>query len=161
MVKRIIAIALILVMTSILGCNEISGIGKPSSPEGPDIVRRAELGEEWEMNQMRVQVSAGDESLVLLRLAYGDKVDGYFYLEEGDDISFQIAGNSLIYESEATTAEEGAAAITSDRFSFTASEDQGTTYTFTFRNSTDNDEVVFLEVIYPVNGSLFFPIAAE
>ena len=134
--------------------SEISDLMQPSSPAGPDIVRRAKLGENWQMDQMRVHIGAGDESVVLLKLSAGDKVDGYFYIEKGEDVDFQITGNSLVYEPD----KEGAAIITSERFSFVATRSQGNTYTFTFRNPTDDDEIVFVEVIYPIDGSLFFTI---
>lgn len=161
MLKTILTAGMLLALISVFGCSEISDLTQPSSPEGPDIVRRAELGEEWQMDQMRVHVSAGDESMVLLRLPDGGKVDGYFYLlKEGGDIDFQITGDSLIYESEAPDAGDSAR-ITSDRFSFVADQAQGATYTLTFSNPTEDDEVVFLEVIYPIDGSLFFPIAEK
>ena len=161
MVKRVLAVAIVLSLVSVLGCSEISGLTKSSSQQGPDIVRRAELAEKWQMDQTRVHVGAGDESLVLLRLAYGDRVEGYFYLEKGEDIAFQIAGNSLMYEAQAAGTEVPAK-LTSDRFAFVAIQEQGTIYTLTFRNpAADDDAVVFLELIYPVNGSLFFSIVAE
>jgi len=159
-VKGVLTVAIVLSLVSVLGCSEIAGLTKSSSQQGPDIVRRAELAEKWQMDQTRVRVVAGDESLVLLRLTYGDKVEGYFYLEKGEDITFQIAGNSLMYEAQAPGTEVPAK-LTSDRFAFVAIQEQGTTYTLTFRNTTDNDAVVFLELIYPVNGSLSFPIAAK
>lgn len=160
MLKSIFVAVVTLSLVSVLGCSDISELIQPSPPEGPDIVRRAELGEEWQMDQMRVHVVAGDESLILLKLADGDEVDGYFYLEKGEDIDFRITGDSLIYESGGSTE------ITSDRFSFVADQTQGNTYTLTFRNPADDDEAqedatVFLEVIYPVNGSLFVPLATK
>lgn len=112
------------------------------------------------MDQMIVNVGADDESLVLLRLDYGDKVDGYFYVEKGNDVNFQITGNSLIYEATAKD-EEGSSEVASDRFSFRASQEQGNTYTLTFRNPAESGQTkatVFLELIYPVGGSLFMPI---
>jgi len=150
-------------VATIPGCSQISDLTQPSSPQTPDIVRGAELGGEWWVDQLRVNIDAGDESLVLLRLNSGDKVDGYFYVEKGESINFQIIGDSLIYESMPQDAEDSSK-ITSDRFSFVATQIQGSTYTLTFRNPGDDGQTkvrVFLEVIYPIGGSLFTPIERE
>ncbi len=160
MYKYILTAAMVLSLVFVLGCDEISGLTGQSSQQGPDIVRRAELAETWQMDQARIHVDAGDEAMVLLKLTYGDRVDGYFYLEKGEEMGFQISGNSLMYAGQAPVT-EGSEKLTSGRFSFVAVEEQGTTYTLTFLNPTEDDEVVFLEVIYPISGSLFFPIAAE
>ena len=164
MIKRILIAIVVLSLLFVFGCSEIEDLIQPSSPEGPDIVRRAELGEEWQMDQMKVHVDAGDESLVLLKLADGDEVDGYFYLEKGEDIVFQITGDSLVYQSGLKDTEEQAR-VTSDRFSFVANQTQGNTYTLSFRNPNGDEEqaraIVFLEVIYPIKGSLFVPIGTK
>ncbi len=163
MIKNILTAVMVLSLIAVLGCSEIEDFIQPSSPSGPDIVRRAQLGEQWQMDQTRVHVAVGDESLVLLRLDGGGRVDGYFYLEKGEDIEFKITGISLVYESEAIDTEDSAR-ITSDRFSFVADQTQGTMYTLTFRNPTDDEQAkatVFLEVVYPVSGSLFFPISTK
>jgi len=115
------------------------------------------------MDQLKVNIDAGDESLVLLRLDPGDKVDGYFYIEKGESINFQIMGDSLIYESLPQYMEDSPK-ITSDRFSFVATQAQGSTYTLTLRNTGDEGQMkarVFLEVIYPIDGSLFTPLERE
>lgn len=160
MIKAISMAVIVLSLVFVLGCAEISELIEPSSSTGPDIVRRAELGEEWQMDQMRVHVGAGDESSVLLKLSGGDEVDGYFYLEKGQGIDFQLIGDSLIYESGVSDTEDSSR-ITSGRFSFVVEQAQGTTYTLSFHNPTDYDEVVFLEVIYPTTGTLFFPLGKK
>lgn len=157
--RIILAVTLLLLPTTVCGCSEISELTQGTSSKSPDIVRGAELGEDWRMDQLLVNVEADNESLILLRLDYGDEVDGYFYLEKGNDIKFQITGNSLIYD--ADTGDEDSSKVDSGRFSFRASQEQGNTYTLTFHNPSESGQTkvtIFLEVIYPVDGSLFVPI---
>jgi hypothetical protein len=90
---------------------------------------------------------------ILLKLADGDKVDGFFYLEKGDTVDFRITGKTQIFRSNEA-----------DRFSFTASQSQGDTYNLLFRNTADEDETqksitVSLEVIYPLKGEIYVPVA--
>ena len=159
MIKRIIIAIMILSLVSILGCEEISRLTQEqtqkSSSTNLKILKAVELGSEWEMKQMRFDVGAGDEVAILLKLSDGDKVDGYFYLEKGDSLDFRITGKTLIDKSEVQ-----------DRFSFVANQDQGDTYTLTFHNTADDDDqqatvTVFLEVIYPITGSVYIPVEGE
>ena len=78
--KIILAVMVLLLSTTAYGCSEISELTQGTSSKSPNIVRGAELGEEWRMDQLIVNVEADEESLILLRLDYGDKVDGYFYV---------------------------------------------------------------------------------
>lgn len=164
MIKRIITVVMLLSLLSVLGCEEISrftGEGTQSSPSSDlKIVKVVELGSDWKMKQVSFKVGAGDEVLILLKLSDGDKVDGYFYLEKGPDVDFNITGKTLIYRSPVGSD------VSSDRFSFIAEQTQGDTYTLTFHNTADADDrqaaiTVFLEVIYPVSGSIYVPVEAE
>ena len=162
MIKKVIIFTIVLPLIFVVGCSQVSelteGITSKSSQENLKIIREAKLGADWQVKQMEIELEADDEVSILMKLSNGDKVDGYFYLEKGEDIDFQITGDSLIYESQVPT-EDKSNGITSDRFSFIADKAQGDTYTLTFQNENDDDRIkVFLEVIYPVKASLFVPI---
>ena len=159
MMKRIVIAILILSLVAIPGCEEISRLTQEptSTPSPPNlkILKSVELSSEWEMKQIIFDVGAEDEVAILLKLSDGDKVDGFFYLEKGEDIDFRITGKGLLYQS-----------AVQDRFSFTASQAQGDTYTLTFHNPADDDDkpakvAIFLEVIYPIDGSVYVPVEGE
>jgi len=147
-----------------LGCAELGGLTQPSSPESPKILRTATLESEWALKQIEIAVGADEEVEILLRLADQDEVDGYFYIEDGSITDFQIKGNSLIYSAQAQAAPEPGG-VSSARFSFVAEQAQGTTYSLIFSNKdggkTRIKQTVFLEIIYPVGGSLFIPVQTD
>ncbi len=153
--KVIIAVILITFLIPFSGCEEISdltqGVSTSTSQANLKIVKSVELGSAWQMKQISFRVGAGQKVEILLKLADGDKADGFFYLERGDTVDFRITGKSQLYRST-----EG------DRFSFSASQTQGDTYTLLFRNTADEDEgqsiTVFLEVIYPLRGEIYVPV---
>jgi len=153
--KVIVAIILPIILLPLSGCEEISGltqgVSTSSSQTNLNIVKSVELGSTWQMKQISFRVGAGQEVEILLRLPDGDKVDGFFYLERGDTIDFRITGKSQLYRSTAA-----------DRFSFTASQGQGDTYTLLFRNTADEEDkksiTVVLEVIYPLKGEIYVPV---
>lgn len=156
MIRHLITIVALLTLVLSTGCSAISQATSTSAQAVPEVVRKAEIGSEWAMNQMQLEIGTGQELPVLLRLGDGDEVDGYFYLEKGDGVEFTISGDSTIYQSPA-----GGAA--SDRFSFVATRAQGTTYTLSFRNTGGEGDskkkaTIFLEIIYPVSGSVFIPV---
>ncbi|MBM4432704.1 MAG: emp24/gp25L/p24 family protein [Chloroflexi bacterium] len=165
MSKGIITAIVVLSLLFTVGCKQIQELRGTSSATTPEVLRTAKLGTDWQMSQMKFEVEAGGELSVMLKLASGDKVDGYFYLEKGKDFAFDIAGNSLIYEIKPRLVTDSER-VTSDRFSFTASQEQGLTYALNFYNTADEDDTqkkiaVFLEVIYPVTGSIFVPLKSD
>jgi hypothetical protein len=153
-----VSIALIFIS----GCSQIQGVTDSSAIVKPSIVRQAELGSKWAMQQMAIEVPAGQEVRILLKLADQDRVDGYFYLENKDDtIEFQVMGDTLVYESIGDNAKTPSR-VNSDRFTIIASRVQGSTYTMIFRNPDDASKKtrtpVFFEVVYPIKGSVFTEI---
>jgi len=167
MIKRVLIATIALSLILIVGCAEVSdlteGLTNKSSEQSLEIIREAKLGTSWQMNQMGIELAADDEVSILMKLANGDKVDGYFYLEKGKDIDFQIIGDSLIHELQVRNSGESVEP-TSDRFSFVADDTQGDAYTLTFRNAGDAEQAkvkIFLEVIFPIDASLFVPIASK
>jgi hypothetical protein len=166
MIKGIITAIVMISLVFTIGCQQIQELrGGTSSATTPEVVRTAKLGTDWQMSQMKFDVGSGGELTILLELATGDKVDGYFYLEKGEDIAFYIAGNSRFYEMQPQNTEDSDSTI-SDRFSFTASQEQGLSYALNFYNTADEDDTqkkitVFLEVIYPVDGTIFVPLKSD
>lgn len=154
--KVIIAVILLTLLLALSGCEELSdltqGVTTSSSQANLKIEKSVELGGTWQMKQISFRVGAGQEVAILLKLSDGDKVDGFFYLERGDTVDFRITGKSQLYRSTAD-----------NRFSFTASQGQGDTYSLLFRNTAEEDEgqksiTVFLEVIYPLKGEIYVPV---
>lgn len=155
--KVVIAVILLALLLPFSGCEEISEltqeVSTSSSQGNLKIVKAVELGNAWHMKQINFKVGAGQELAILLKLSDGAKVDGFFYLESGDTLDFRITGKSQFYRS-----------TEADRFSFTASQAQGDTYNLLFRNTAEEDEskksiTVFLEVIYPLKGEIYVPVA--
>ena len=154
--KVVIAIILLTILLPFSGCNEISQLTQSSATSSSqanlNIVKSVQLGTSWQMKQISFKVDAAQEVAILLKLADGDKVDGFFYLEKGDTVDFRITGKSQVFRS-----------AEAERFSFTASQAQGDTYTLLFRNTAEEDEskkliTVFLEVIYPLKGEIYVPV---
>ena len=165
MIKKIICVIAVISILGISGCDLVSKATETTTtPASVRIIREAEIGTLWKVRQMEIDLET--ETSIVLTLKDGDKVDGYFYLMKGDNIDFSIAGISPIYTSQPTgTATRN---ITSDRFAFTANQGQGVAYTLTLSPGTDDETdgknteaTVFLEIIYPVTGSLFVPIGTK
>lgn len=118
--RRIIypAAVIVLLFAMILssGCSSSSGASTK-------ILRQTSLNPNWQMYQIEVTVGTGKQMPIILQLNYGDKVDGYYYVEKGDTgISFTIRGNTQIFETNTSTM--STSTPVSDRFSFTASQNQ-------------------------------------
>jgi hypothetical protein len=159
-----LGLIMMVIMVSTMGCSQIPSLTDSSSVIKPKIIRQSELGTKWTMQQMQIEVAAGDEVQLLLKLANADRVDGYFYLLKGDGIEFQVVAAAPVYESQGDNPKTPGR-VTSDRFTFTASQAQGTTYTLIFRNpdekSKETKMSVFTEIVYPITGSIFAQIVTD
>jgi hypothetical protein len=159
--KLFLIISLISIL-ALTGCSVFTG--RSSATPKPKILRQTELAGKWRMYQIEVTLTSGTELPLIIQLADGDKADGYFYVEKGDNnIAFQIAGISQIYQSDFKNIPTGQPA--SDRFSFTATQAQGLSYELTLSNNTASSQksstTVFLEVICPGNGPIFTPLEVK
>ncbi len=158
MLKKLFIVAALTAILLVSGCSNIPSIPGAASTPSYTIVRKSEVSDgKWQMYQLRIELGKEEELPILLKLADGDKVDGYFYVEKGGDLDVRIDAKSQIYKlNEPAKAEE-----VSDRFSFTAAQAQGNMYIITLSNtsSSDKDRVTtFLELVYPASGSIFIPL---
>jgi len=146
-------------ITIIIGLVLSSGCSTVTGNASTKILRQTSLNPNWQVYQIEVTVSAGKQLPIILQLNNGDKVDGYYYVEKGDTgIGFTIRGNTQFFESNTTTM-SGKTPV-SDRFSFTATPDQGSAYTVNLTDTATSktNSTVFLELIYPGTGAPFIPI---
>lgn len=160
MFKKIFCVIAAVSILGLTGCSLVSKATETTTaaPASLTKIREAEIAKVWKMRQMEIDLKT-DVSIVLT-LKDGDRVDGYFYLVKGDSVGFKISGTSPIYVSQ--PPDSTTTSITSDRFSFIANQGQGTAYTLTFSPGGKNTEMtVFLEVIYPITGSLFVPFGTK
>jgi hypothetical protein len=157
MLKRISVIFLALAMAIMAGCSSgTQTTATVTQPSNLDILRQAEIAGKWTVVQTRINLIS--KLPVILKLSPGDTVDGYFFLEKGTNVDFQISGESVIYQAVSPSGASGN--ITSARFSFTASDKQGIAYTLTFTpvQKGEGKKItpdIFLELIYPKTGELF------
>src|SRR3990172_11783018 len=128
MLKRLIALVIVVGIPALAVWWFFFRETPPESPEVPPAspalvktLREAKIHDEWEVKQLSIDL---DMDLTLaLQLKNGDKVEGYYYLENGDSIGFKVSGNSLVYQSQPAGPDD--LKITSDKFTFTASQAQG------------------------------------
>jgi hypothetical protein len=154
--KALVAVLILFALVGLAGCPSAN---TETAPANVNTIRETNISPDWAIKQMEITLEA--ETSILLTLASGDKVDGFFYLISGDNISFSISGNSLIYESK--VAGTNSKSVSSDRFSFTASQAQGLSYRLKLTPGSDElaNATVFLELIYPVSGEIFIPIGTQ
>ena len=147
--KAVIGVLLFALVFSIFGCTS-SNNSTTKPPASIEYIREAKIATVWQMKQ--IQLNFTNETSITIELAAGDKVDGYFYVVNGGSISFTISGISQLYVSPS--------GANSDRFSFTASQDQGIDYKLKFTVGS-GDVTVFLELIYPATGQVLVPIGTK
>ena len=148
--KVVIIVCLVALVFSIFGCTSSNGTTTTKPPANIEYIREAQLASVWQMKQ--IQLNFATDMSITIELAVGDKVDGYFYVVGQGAISFTITGLSQIYASQS--------GATSDRFSFTASQEQGIDYKLKFTVAS-GEATVFLELIYPVTAEVMVPIGTK
>ena len=159
MLKKVFFVSLLVIISlAALGCPSAK-TETTSAPANVKTIRETNISPDWAMKQMEIKLEG--ETKIVLTLADGDEVDGYFYLTDGDNISFSISGTSLIYESKA--AGTGEKVVASDRFSFTASQAQGIAYTLKLNLGSEEatSATVLIELIYPATGEIYIPIGSN
>ena len=156
--KTTLGILLVIIAASAFGC-PAALTSTPTQPSNVKTIRETTIAPDWAMKQMEI-VLEGDTSIVL-KLATGDEVDGYFYVEDDKVIYFIISGTSLIYESYKAGSDDKK--VSSDRFSFVATTLQGIAYTLQLNPANDASigAKVVIELIYPASGEIFIPIGTK
>jgi hypothetical protein len=169
--KIAIVIVLVLVMLFALGCS--GNASATTTPERSyEIVKVTKVKSkdaQWEIYHLHLVVEGGGKFTIDLNLNDGDKVDWWYNVEKpstGGNIDFQIkAGANVIYTSTSGTT---TTTNTSDRYWFTASQADGTSYRLIFQNTLPDrksKETIFIELIYPSKtsgeDSIFIPIDAN
>ena len=130
--RRLFFIVLSIVSTVVLTAGCSSSEGSSSTPKPTqEILRKSSIGADWQMYQIRLIIPHGTSYPVVLKMAEGDKVDGYFYLEKGSNVDFGINADTPLYHS----TPNASGIVSSDRFSFNASREQGSTYTLQFSST--------------------------
>ena len=157
MVRKVVVILSVLALAVIAGCTGTAPGKSQPALGNVSISRKATLGSKWDMSQISVDVQPAADVQLLVRTSDGDKVDGYFYTPNGENIGFTVSGNSTVYQ----TAADASGKTGSDRFSFTATKDQGNTYALDFKNNSGQKINVFMELIVPTGDSLFIPLAIK
>jgi hypothetical protein len=160
MIRRLCVVLATIVALITSGCSSNNGnvTSTPTQPAGIKEIRQAQIARIWEMKQLEINLDSSTS--ILLKLAEGSEVSGYFYLTRGNNIDFRISGESLIYQSVPVGVSSN---ITSDRFSFTASSAQGIAYALELIPDEKGEgkkvtPSVFVELIYPVSGEIFVPM---
>jgi hypothetical protein len=161
MLRKILCLILALSLICVAGCSLVSKaqVTSTTTPASVRTVREATISKIWMIKQLEIDLNT--EVPIVLKLKEGDKVDGYFYLEKGTNIGFNVSGSSLIYTSK---PDAETTRVASDRFSFTANQAQGIAYTLAFSanpGAKNGETTVFLEIIYPVTGTLLVPIGTK
>lgn len=162
MFRKILCLIIVLSLVGAAGCSLVSKSTETNTatPATVRTVRDAKIGKTLLVKHLEIDL-ATSFSIVLV-LKDGDNVEGFFYLLKGDNVSVTISGISPIYTFKTTDTETPR--ITSDKYSFTASQAQGIAYTITLSTNPgakNSETTVFLEIIYPVTGSLNVPIGTK
>ena len=85
MLKKVVIGAMLVIITlAAFGCPS-ARTETTASPANVKTIRETKISPNWAMKQMEITLEG--ETKIVLTLATGDEVDGYFYLTSGENIA--------------------------------------------------------------------------
>ena len=167
--------AILLLTSAIVSLLLISCVGQTTTVTTPtrsySVVKTAGVtdseGTKWQIYQLSMVLQGGGNLTIDMNLTPGDEVSCWYNTEQpasGGSVNFKIeAGNSLIYPLVPTSSADPG--DTSDNFTFTASQADGSSYRLIFHNNLPDlnaNETIYTEISCPANPSaedtIFVPL---
>lgn len=171
-------IAILFLISAIISLLLTGCVGQTTTVTTPtrsySVVKTADVtdleGTKWQIYQLSMVLQGGGTFTIDMNMMPGNEVSCWYNTEQpssGGSVNFQIvAGNTIIYPLVATSAADPG--YTSDNFSFTASQANGSSYRLIFHNNLPDinaNETIYTEITCPANpsgeDSIFVPLETK